>query len=364
LAGAFVFCLTVTSSIAEIGPYISRLEKSRNTQQLEITNWKDRAETGAFSREMLAEFVLQSYSVWLLESPESDWKTARLEVYEMLDPQGAFGAYSALLSIHEAGRRSPCQIESDCVQLDQNIVFWKGRFLLVASSSSSSLSSLHSFVTELAPLVNEPNLYPVSVTQLPSDQLIRDSMRYYLGPMSMESNTVFPSQLLEKIGFEKNIEIAFARYGDGDDALFLIAYPTVEMARQYFASIQRELAEFVSPVSIFSKRSGPLVSLFLGSQQRAVQVLDKVQYSAQVKWIYEKQLTEAEIQERHEEVVSFFGIVTSSILFSGFAMLAVISAGVVVGLIRFQVLKSFPHVKEKDDMIRLELDRRTADDTE
>jgi hypothetical protein len=99
------------------------------------------------------------------------------------------------------------------------------------------------------------------------------------------------------------------------------------------------------------KRAGVLIALLVGPEASAQRILPQVEYSPTVKWLYVK-----ESDTYTGEVISFLGLLTKTILGTGVFILLIVGAGLVAGLIRYAVLRRFPRLKRRKDMVRLNLD--------
>ena len=101
--------------------------------------------------------------------------------------------------------------------------------------------------------------------------------------------------------------------------------------------------------------NGLLICLFVGPAQQAEAVLSRVKYDPTIQWLYEKKP-----EQDSSEVLTFFGLLTSTFLGIGMALVFIILAGMVAGLIRFEVLRRFPGIAEKRGVIFLDL-RQTGE---
>ncbi len=341
--------------------YVEQLPEIRFRLEQQVQQWQDVPQVGAFSSELLSELILRKFSRWNLSpaSPSELWSDGSLEVYELLDSQGAYGAFTAVLSTL-AGATSVqwLDLPVDVVAADDRLAFWRGHFFFQLRISSAGLQERAAVAERIISVINEANLYPFTVNQLPPDGLIRESIRFYLGSQSLSGNRFFPSPVLPLVGFDHDIEVAFARYEPEGNGLFILGYPTTGLALRYFDRIQSELNSLRSPLGAYGKRSGPLICLFIGPEEESRRILSQVEYKAQVQWIYERQPTAEEIQEKRNDLVSFFGIVAASILFSGLGMVCLAGLGIMIGVGWYVLRKRFPAFSRHGEMTRLDLSDR------
>ncbi len=303
------------------------------------------------TQEVLNEFILASYSRWKVVVPGNT--ALDMEVYEMRDSLGAFGLYSLWSpGTPEGTRRLRLPVENELQ--DNNLIFWRGNYFFHISGSGeeSQEEQLQELAGKLAETIPLINLYPVTVVHLPEEELVSGSTEYYLGQNSLSLNKRFPRRLVSEVGFDVAIEVAFGEYGPERYPLFLIGYPTPALAAQYAVNIQDKLQSYFTSEGIYMKRSGVIISLFLGPEEQAQSILNRVQYTPTIKWIYRK---EPELEKNPEELVTFFGIIRTSLIGAFVFLGLTVCAGLTAGLIRYRVLEAFPRFSRRDEMIRLKI---------
>ena len=106
------------------------------------------------------------------------------------------------------------------------------------------------------------------------------------------------------------------------------------------------------------KRSGPLLGLFLGPLPAATPVLANLQYTAAVEWVHEEDTQLRDLERNRAEIVTFFGVVTNSILFTGFFIVVVLTLGIGAGFLRMALLHRFPAMNRGGETIFLNLQGR------
>lgn len=286
---------------------------------------------------------MRSYSRWRLDD-------IRLEVFETPDPAGAYQLFRLWPTLRgqDAARLSNLQLHH--LLVDDRLLVWRGNFLL--SLSGRSAGELIQTATRLSELIRIENELPVTTTHLPKEGMLPGSDRFYLGPNALALNSDFPEPLLETIGLEDHIEVASARYQPDGRSLFLIGYPTVDLARAYAVEIQDRLHDYFVDEGLYMKRSGLLIALFDGPWEQAESILTAVQYRPRIDWIEDTDPW----AKREGEVRTFFGLLTQTFIGIGFALLMALGAGIVVGLARYEFLRRFPTVGGRREMIRLNLD--------
>ncbi len=308
--------------------------------------------SGQFPPEIVHEYGFLSFTRWQIRPG-----AAILEVYEMADTQAAFG----LFTIWNEGRRETGRSLALTVEnllLDELLAFWRGHYFFVLHSAPSDL--LLSFPLLLKRAIDERNLHPVSVFQLPADSLIRPSIRFYLGQKAIQTNPFIPRQLIGHLGFQDQVEATIARYEPDGFQLLLLAYPTPSVADDYAGRIQDALQSVFSEHGIYMKRSGPLLGLFFGPLAGATPVLENLQYTATVEWVHEEDAWLRDLERNRAEMVTFFGLVTRSILFTGVFIVVVFSLGIAAGFLRIALLRRFPTMGRGSQTTFLDLQGRNG----
>lgn len=350
-----VLCLLVSFAsianvlgVASIQRNFAELEGYNPALREEISSFESLPSVGLFETPILKEAGLLSYSSWSLSS-----RNLSLTVYELEDSSGAFSLFT--LYPDRAGQIPLRSLElpvGNFLAPSQG-AFWRGNYFFLVSPSQGNLNEkvFRQVVNDFVDAVRLENLLPVSVTHLPEVNLEEASLRFYLGARALELNEDFPEPLLEQVGFTDRIEIAFGRYSPGDDALFVVGYPTPDLAEEYFFELQNELQGYFSDQGIFMKRSGVLIGIFIGPEVRAVPVLTALEYSPSIKWLYEENR-----RADTSEVQTFFGLLTQTILGIGFFLVAILGAGFVAGLARYGFISRFPSLTRRKEMVRLDLE--------
>ncbi len=350
--------MTCFPSLAEstIQQYLSVISDYNFEKVAELSTWQDRDEIGPFSLDVLKDYVPLAYSRWTVDSKLGKAiPVGELEVYEMSSSPGAFGVFS--IWRYSLGTGGRFEIAVDNWHSGQSLIFWGGRYFFHLKGSSHSDVVEETFRNLALALMNAiplTNVYPVTVTHLPEERLIEESIRFYLGEASLTAHQDFPRHLISQLGFEDRIEITYARYAPAGHPLFLVGYPTPILAAQYFIGLQNTLQAHFSPQGIHIKRAGILVSIFVGPEEEAGEILARVDYSPTVKWIYEKK---ADLKEQRREVISFLERVRRFIIAILFYLLITLGTGVVLGLLRYLLLQCFPVVAERGKVICLKIDR-------
>lgn len=88
------------------------------------------------------------------------------------------------------------------------------------------------------------------------------------------------------------------------------------------------------------------------SRMLASRLVAAVETGPRVTWLYGE---DPEIEAARRETISFLRVVRDSFLFTLFIAMLTLGAGLLTGLVRHRLLKSYPKLKERDEMIRLKI---------
>lgn len=348
-----LFWIAAGQAAPSIQEFFPSLDGYRFSLLTEIDSPGDATHLEPFSESILVEAGFQGYSSWDLRISGSP--QIRLDIFQMDDPLGAYELFTLWPDL---------ATNSDLVQLDLPIgarfspseaIFWRGYyFCRVRPQAGSDLTEKipTQIIGDFVEAIEIENLLPVSVSHLPQEQLVPGSIRFYLGAEALSLNERFPEPLLREIGLEDKIEIAFARYEPGDHSLFLVGYPTPALADDYSIRLQNRLQGFFSAEGVYLKRAGVVICLFIGPEEQAREVLLRVEYTPTIKWLYEKK------RDPSAENITFLGLITQTILGIGVFLLLILGAGFATGLVRYEVLRRYPQLSRRKDMVRLDLGDR------
>ena len=351
--------LTLSSALAEatIQQYLLQVSDYQFENLSELSPSEEQAGIGPFSGTLLEEYILLSYSRWAVR-PEgtSELPSLEVEIYEMKDALGAFGMFSIWQSLLKEAPQERLQLSVDNYYSDQSLVLWRGRYFLHISepepgeSSRQTLGHLAQTLVEAIPLLN---LHPGTVLHLPKEGLIRESVRFYLGESALALNRHLPEGLGAQMGFEKDIEVAFAQYTPNGHALFLVGYPTTALAADYLVKLQNAMQDYFSSQGVYMKRAGLMISIFFGPEPRAREILAKIHYIPTITWIYQKEL-DPEIVMR-DIISSFMGTVRAILIMILLFISLTVSLGITAGLARHEVLRRYPKLFKKGEIVLLKL---------
>ena len=348
---------SATRAQVPVDQYFSQIENYQFKELTEISTTEKQAGIGPYSQVILDEYILLSYSRWAVQ-PEAALQShpLELEIYEMKDTLGAFGMFSIWPSLLEEASLERLDLSVDNYSSVHGLIFWRGAYFFHLSDpdpGTNSNPSPFDLAHALIDTIPQLNLHPVTVIHLPKEGLIRESIRFYLGKSSFALNENFPEALAAEIGFDKQIEVTLARYTDDGHELFLVGYPTPSLAAYHFVKLQNAMQDYFSTEGVYMKRSGLIVSIFFGPEARAQEILPKIHYLPTITWLYRKDPDAAELTRTN--ITSILGFLKQTSAFIVVFVFLSLGLGVTAGFARFGLLKRFPQLLKKGDLIQLKL---------
>ena len=202
---------------------------------------------------------------------------------------------------------------------------------------------------------------PSLVSRLPQQGLDSSTVRYFLGPISVESyGSGIPRT---RLAMGPEMELAQAQYSQAGQmgTLSLIGFPTSQAAESYFDSLSLPDGSGArdEPRRSYARRVGPIVGILEGGfdATAAGAILRQLKFSYSIRWIYDK-------NNRSSATVwgvpvGILGTVVRSLLLT--ALLCGMSLLLGVGLATFRLFlrgyapNNFLDRPERTEMIRLRL---------
>jgi hypothetical protein len=298
-------------------------------------------ETGLRSA-WLRGFILKS-----LQSLHDNHDSIRADIFEMLDPPGAYGLYTlASTTLHEevsvanGGRAS-----------ENVLAFWKGNyFFLLRGAPSRSLQKL---AQELASQVSYAGEVPPIVDLLPRKNLEPSSIQFYVKDLLPSDGAL--ADLRPLLSLDKSVQAAIGLYRPNGKRVIVLGYPNPALAYQAFERVEGYVRD--KSHGVYAKRAGLLLGLTEGMpEDQARALLEEIRYTPKVKWIVDKQ----EPNKLLGRGVPFLlNTVVSSLAFSFLFILGTATVGVAFGVFRFYLHRvrpdNFFDRPERVGMIRLRI---------
>jgi hypothetical protein len=228
--------------------------------------------------------------------------TGAMALFESRRPPGAIAVEGAKLA----------------VQTSDGVIFAHGNYVFQLTGDVPPNEQMETIYAHLPKLDNSP--LPPLMTYLPAGDLIPNSERYILGPVSLDrfGHGIPPSAA----GFDLGAEAQLGTYktAKGPLTVAIFKYPTPS-----FATTRR--GEFQKIPGVIARRVGPLLAVAVAAPDaaEAESILAKVHYDASV--TFSEAVESGELRGK----VTF---IFSAFVFSGFLILGCIIAGVGFGAFR------------------------------
>jgi len=214
---------------------------------------------------------------------------AQASLEEASDPSSAYG----LLTIYQTEAMRPDKYLQLTVCGSEGALMVRGRyFIRVARPANYPLPDVDfRALLILIGGARASTLTAVLPLPLPTRGLVPGSGKYLLG--SEAARRVLPSFRTDLIGFEQGAEVQTAKYvaggsNSGRATLILISYPTPQIARSRFGTMEKRLRwnQERGAESTFARRQGSYVLVVLDSQSQIAgkKLLDEFDVSQQVSW--------------------------------------------------------------------------------
>jgi hypothetical protein len=131
---------------------------------------------------------------------------------------------------------------------------------------------------------------PALISHFPKPGYDASSLRYFPGLQSFKSYS--DSKIVKFLNIATDAEIAQANFSVDDQpgVLFLVNFPTGQVADDYFSAVGDTGSSLAAGAKTYIKKIGPIVAILNGSidSVAADKLLGALRYSYSIRWIYEK----------------------------------------------------------------------------
>ncbi len=290
----------------------------------------------------LKGFILKSF-----QSLNDNRDSIRADIFEMLDPPGAYGLYT----LASASLREELSIGNGARSSENALAFWKGNYFFLLRGTPST--TLRKLAQSLASQVAYTGETPAIVDLLPRKDLEPSSIQFFVKDLLPSDGAL--DDLRPMLALDKSVQAAIGRYRPEGKRMIVLGYPTPALAYQTFERVEGHARD--KSHEIYAKRAGVLVALTEGMpEDQAHSLLDEIRYTPRVKWIVDKR----EPNKLLGRGVPFLlNTVLNSLAFSILFILGTATVGVVLGLFRFYLHRvrpdNFFDRPERVEMIRLRI---------
>ena len=224
----------------------------------------------------------------------AEGNAAIVSAVEFADATGAYSAFTLLRTLEMRSCAAGNSLGVDCSVSAGKLLFWQGDTIVQiapAGTRPMSASSFNELVALLPKPVGAKAAHPLLPTRLPPEGLVKDSLRYAVGPLTYAAGGgQIPASLID---FNKSPEILTARYSgrSGHGLLTTIFYPTPAIAGDRMRAMQAAVKDRALPAEFLAggpqaARSGPIVALASSgfSAKEAARIAGSIKYEAAITW--------------------------------------------------------------------------------
>lgn len=228
------------------------------------------------------------------KSYTAEGNAATVSAVEFADATGAYSAFTLLRTPEMHACAANNSLGVDCSVSPGKLLFWSGDTVVSIAPAGTRPIGAGSFAPLVGALpkpVGAKGAHPVLPTRLPSEGLVKESLRYAVGPLTYAADGGgIPASVID---FSKSPEILTARYSgrSGHGVLTAIFYPTPAIAGDRMRAIQAALKNGSMPAAFRAgepdaARSGPIVSIASSgfSAREAKDLVNRIHYEAAITW--------------------------------------------------------------------------------
>lgn len=352
---AVLSSLPAHAASPKITEALARIDGFKVAPLKSIVEVTSRSQLGPFDADLLKEYSIVSYTLWRVK-PDGEAAEFRVEVYASTDSTGAFGLFSIWPGQKAGSAPQRLQIPLENRFQSGELVFWRGPYVFRLSRhlKPASVEVFRNFALQVKKQLKGPSPEPINVYLLPKQNLIPNSVHLYLGQAALSNDSEVPEWLKSRVGFKDHSKVAIAQYRPHRSSLVILTYPTTPIASEYAAKLEQALGSVFSPTGIFLKRTGAIVSIFLGPQAEAESVLSRINYNPTIRWLYNTVPVPRGLSPA-SGAPNFLGVVANSLILTGLFVVLTLAVGVLAGMLRYQVLERFKVLGERRKTIRLDL---------
>lgn len=223
------------------------------------------------------------------ETPSGASQTAEALVESLPDPSSAYG----LLTWYRSEEMQPSSALDLTFVGNGAALMVRGPLFIRVSVPERALvsaSDLRALLIVIGGTHRTGGSAHALLPSLPTRGMVPGSEKYLLGPVSFQR--ILPSLEGRLVGFDQGAEVQTARYrlrpgSDASARVFVIHYPTPQIARTHFAALEKALPRVTgAKKSLYAARKGLFVLLVEGalSPTRAAELLNEFVLSQGLSW--------------------------------------------------------------------------------
>ncbi len=250
--------------------------------------------------------------------------TVRATLFQLVHPASAYGFFTIRRKT-EATAVLPTSAGAESFQAGNRRYFWQSRYVVRLEGDARAMDTL---AERLSQQIVGHSPRPSIANHLPVANLVAGSEEYILSASDLPRVEGLNAS---DIGFDDSAEVAAADYRINGKAihLFLVSYPTQQLAKKYADQISNSTSK---PDAVTQKRIGPLLAIVTGTSDASIAqvVMDQVHYESVVMW------------DEPQPGLGLGPLIVTIFTFIGLLLGACLIAGLSLGGFRIWMKKSFP----------------------
>ena len=329
-----VFIVVLLTAAAQTQPANNYFPSESEFKELKaVSPDKSFAESSKLSRvpngELIANVGFQKYAQRTYEFEKT--KSLSIEVLTLSDMQAAYSLMTLLRnsSMHSGPPGDEYSFN------DTGICFAQGKYWTEIRAEGVPEDFMKRVALSVSNRIGQrPEKRPSLISHLPKTGFDASTVRYFPGFKSFKSYTRRLPGWSRSCG--SDMEIAQAKYEVDSQAgtLSLLYFPTNEIAQDCYSKLTATPESSKDSGKVYLKTIGPLVGILEGPLDAgsANKILNSIQYSYSVQWIYEKKAKPTAIWG---VPLAILGTVVKSVFFVGILTILSIAVGVAFAFARF-----------------------------
>ena len=212
----------------------------------EISGWKKSTEETFYSPENLYEYINGGAELYISYNfrqmlaqkyEKEELPEITMDIFDMGNSFNAFGVFSH--SREALDQSIAPDVESEYAS--GLLTFWKGRFyvsIMAYPETQEKKKTVLALGRHIAGLIKESSQIPPIISKLPTENLVKESIRYFQHYIWLNSHYFISDQ--DILHIDKNTHAVLAKYKDKPDKasyyILLVAYPDTSKAKAAYGN--------------------------------------------------------------------------------------------------------------------------------
>jgi hypothetical protein len=207
---------------------------------LEIPRWEKKGPARIYEKEQLYEYIDGGAALFfeygfkrIITQEYSDGEESlTVDIYEMNDPEAAFGIYSLQRDYKMPG----LNVGNEGTQYDYHVAFWQSSYYIVTTGQKAGKRTkmvLSQLAENISKRIGNTSEGPKMLTHLPVNGLVPRSKVYVKGPLGLNSHFYLTYENVLEIDGVRTEGVLGAYQSNGEEArLLIIRYANSQKAEE------------------------------------------------------------------------------------------------------------------------------------